>query len=130
MSAKKLTNNLHRPSPRKLFSTRALAALALSALALTSWTADQLWPRQMRVSAHHRHLAPKVKGRNVALPFSNEVACAEIASFDDQLEAFLRYEYLRGRDPDDASKVFLTAGHSGKRANYKIFLLVDRKSVV
>jgi hypothetical protein len=125
MSAKKLTRTLHRPSVAKLFSSRPLAALALSALALTSWTADRLWPRQMRVSAHHRLLAPKVQDRNIALPFSSEVACAEIASFDDQLEAFLRYEYLRGRDPDDASKIFLTAGHTGKRTNYKIFLLVE-----
>ena len=125
MPAKTLTRNLHRPSPAKLFSRRALAALALSALALTSWTADRLWPRHMRVSAHHRRLAPKVQGRHVSLPISNEVACAEIASFDDQLEAFLRYEYLRGRDSDEASRIFLTAGQSGKRANYKIYMLVE-----
>jgi hypothetical protein len=125
MSAKKLTRSLHRPFSAKPFSARALAALALSALALSLWATDRLWPRQLRVSAHHRHLAPKVHGRNVALPFSNEVACAEIASFDDQLEAFLRYEYLRGRDPDDARGILLTAGHNGKRANYKIFLLVE-----
>jgi hypothetical protein len=125
MSAKKLTRSLHRPFSAKPFSARALAALALSALALSLWATDRLWPRQLRVSAHHRHLAPKVRGRNVALPFSNEVACAEIASFDDQLEAFLRYEYLRGRDPDDARGILLTAGHNGKRANYKIFLLVE-----
>ena len=125
MPAKTLTRNLHRPSPAKLFSRRALAALALSALALSSWTADRLWPRHMRVSAHHRRLAPKVQGRHVSLPISNEVACAEIASFDDQLEAFLRYEYLRGRDSDEASRIFLTAGQNGKRANYKIYMLVE-----
>jgi hypothetical protein len=125
MSAKKLTRNLHRPSTARRFSARALAAIALSALTLASWSADRLWPRHMRVTAQHRHLAPKVQGRHVALPFANEIACAEIASFDDQLEAFLRYEYLRGRDPDDASKIFLTAGRTGKRASYKIFLLVE-----
>jgi hypothetical protein len=124
MSAKKLTGNLRRLITARPFSPRALAAIALSALALASWAADRLWPRHMRVSAQHRHLAPKVHGRNVTLPFSNEIACAEIASFDDQLEAFLRYEYLRGRDPDDASKIFLTAGHS-KRASYKILMLVE-----
>jgi hypothetical protein len=125
MSAKNLTRKLHRPSPARFFSARALAALALSALALTSWTADRLWPRHMRVSRHYGHLAPKVQGRHVVLPIANEMACAEIASFDDQLEAFLRYEYLRGREPEDASKIFLTAGHTGKRASYKIFLLVE-----
>jgi len=123
--AKKLTSTLHRPSAARLFPARALAALALSALAITSWTADRLWPRHMRVSAQHRHLAPKIHGRNIALPFSNEVACAEIASFDDQLEAFLRYEYLRGRNSDDASKIFLTADRTGRRVHYKIFLLVE-----
>jgi hypothetical protein len=125
MPAKKLTSTLHRPSAAKLFSSRALAALTLSALALTSWTADRLWPRHMHISSQHRHLAPKIHGQNIALPFSNEVACAEIVSFDDQLEAFLRYEYLRGRDPDDAAKIFLTAGRTGKRANYKIYMLVE-----
>jgi hypothetical protein len=125
MPATKLTGNLHRSSAAKFFSSRTLATLALAALALASWTADRLWPRQMRVSVHHRRLAPKIQGRNIVLPFSNEIACAEIASFDDQLEAFLRYEYLRGRDPDDASKIFLTASRNGKRASYKIYMLVE-----
>jgi hypothetical protein len=124
MSAKKLTRNLHRPAAKHL-SAHALTAVALSALALACWTADRLWPRQMRAAAPHRLLGPSFHGRQMALPFSNEVASAEIATFDDQLEAFLRYEYLRGRDPDDASKIFLTAGHSGKHASYKIFLLVE-----
>jgi hypothetical protein len=125
MPAKKLTRNIRRPSVARTFSSRTLAGLALTILALASWTADRFWPRQLRASAEHRHLSPKIHGRNIVLPFSNEIACAEIASFDDQLEAFLRYEYLRGRDPDDASKIFLTAGRTGKRANYKIYMLVE-----
>jgi len=125
MPAKNLTRNLHRSSVAKLFPKRVLAALALSALALTCLATHRLWPRHMRVSAQHRHLAPRVQGRHVSVPISNEVACAEIASFDDQLEAFLRYEYLRGRDPDEAAKIFLTAGHTGKRSNYNIYVLVD-----
>jgi hypothetical protein len=125
MPAKNLTGHLFPSSSTKLFSRRLLAALLLSVLAFASWSADRLWPRQMRVAAHHRHLAPKVQGRSVAIPISSEIACAEIASFDDQLEAFLRYEYLRGRDPDEAATIFLIAGDSGKRANYKIFLQVE-----
>ncbi|HXJ07620.1 MAG TPA: hypothetical protein VNH65_21170 [Candidatus Acidoferrum sp.] len=125
MSAKKFTRNFPRAIAATPFSGRALAALAFLALALSSWTADRLWPRHLRVTTQHRHLRPKVHGRNILLPFSNEIACAAIASFDDQLEAFLRYEYLRGRDPDDASRIFLTADHSGKRTTYKISLLVE-----
>jgi hypothetical protein len=92
MPAKKITRTMLRPSPAAVFSKRALAAVALSAMVLTSWSADRLWPRHMRLSAQHRRLAPKIQGRQIVLPFSNEIACAEIASFDDQLEAFLRYE--------------------------------------
>src|SRR6476646_4961801 len=125
MSAKKLTGNFRRTAAAIPFSGRALAAFALVALALSSWAAYRVWPRQLRATAQHRRLRPKVHGRNIVLPFSNEIACAEIASFGDQLEAFLRFEYLRGRDPDDASKILLTADHSGKRVNYKIFLLVE-----
>jgi hypothetical protein len=124
MSAKKLIRNLPRLTAARHFPARALTAVALTALALASWTADRLWPRQIDV-AQHRPLGPKFHGRQIALPFSNEVASAEIATFDDQLEAFLRYEYLRGRDPDDASKIFLTADHSGKHPSYKISLLVE-----
>jgi hypothetical protein len=125
MPAKNLTSHLLPSFSARLLSRRLLAALLLSALALASWSADRLWPRHLRVTAHRRHLSPKVHGHNVAIPISSEIACAEIASFDDQLEAFLRYEYLRGRDPDDTAKIFLIAGHSGKHANYKIFLQVE-----
>jgi hypothetical protein len=129
MPAKNLTSHLLPSFSARLFSSRLLAALLLSALALASWSADRLWPRQMRVTAHHRRLAPMVNGRNVTIPISSEIAAAEIASFDDQLEAFLRYEYLRGRDPDEAAKIFLIAGHNGKHANYKIFLQVENNQL-
>ncbi len=119
MPAKKLTRNLYR----------TIAAILLTILTLTAWTTYRVWPRHVHVAAHHRHLAPKIHGRNIALPFSNEVACAEIASFGDQLEAFLRYEYLRGRNPDEASKIFLTADRAGKRSSYKIFLLVENNQL-
>jgi hypothetical protein len=125
MPAKNFASNLSSPSSPRLFPRRLLAALALSSLALASWGADRLWPRHLRVAAHHRRLAPRVNGRNVTIPISGEMAAAEIASFDDQLEAFLRYEYLRGRDSSDAPKIFLTADRTGKRANYKIFLQVE-----
>lgn len=129
MSAKKLTRNSCRPRTRTHFSRRATAVVALLALALSSWTADRLWPRHLRSSIARRTPRPRIHDHRLVLPISNDVACAEIASFDDQLEAFLRFEYLRGRNPDDASKIFLTAGRSGNRTTYKIFLLVENNQL-
>jgi len=115
MSAKNLTKNSRHP----------VAAIFLTALALSFWAADRVWPRRLPLAFERRMPRPKISDQRLVLPFSNEVACAEIASFDDQLEAFLRFEYLRGRDPDDAAKIFLTANHEGRRVSYKIFLLVQ-----
>ncbi|MHB8503674.1 MAG: hypothetical protein ACYDCG_16315 [Candidatus Acidiferrales bacterium] len=115
MPAKKLIKKLLHP----------VTAIFLSALALSSWIACRVWPRHMPVSLVRRIPTPKIQGGGLVLPFANEVACAEIVSFDDQLEAFLRFEYLRGRDPDDAPKFLLTASQDGTRVSYKIFLLVE-----
>ena len=115
MSAKKASPHVYRP----------VAALLLSALALSAWTADRLWPRSIYVGANGHRRSPAVHGRHVAVPFADEVACAQIASFDDQLEAFLRFEYIRGRDPSDASNILLAATRSGHRTAYGIYLLVE-----
>ena len=115
MSAKKASPRVYRP----------VAALLISALALSAWTADRLWPRSIYVGATGHRRSPAVHGRHVAVPFADEVACAEIASFDDQLEAFLRFEYIRGRNPSDASNVLLTATRSGHHTAYGIYLLVE-----
>lgn len=119
MPAKKLNRKIRR----------TVRVILLSILTLSAWTTYRVWPRHLRPSSGRDHLGPNVAGRNIVLPFSNEVASAEIASFDDQLEAFLRFEYLRGHDPENASKILLTANRAGKHASYKIFLLVENNQL-
>jgi hypothetical protein len=101
------------------------AAILCSAFTLSIWTAYRVWPRRLPASFEQRVPSPKLENGRLVLPFTRQIPCAEIATFDDQLEAFLRFEYLRGRDPSDASKILLTAAHDDKRTNYKIFLLVE-----
>jgi len=119
MPAKKLTRTFLHPA----------ASLLVAALALFAWTAYRVWPRRMHASFERRLPGPRIHNRRLVLPFSNGIACAEIATFDDQLEAFLRFEYLRGRDPDEAQKILLTASQDGKRISYKIFLLVENNQL-
>jgi hypothetical protein len=119
MPAKNFTRNI----------SRSIAAILLTVFTLTAWTTYRVWPRHLHASALHHRLRPNVKGRTITLPFASEVACAEIASFDDQLEAFLRFEYLRGRDPENAPKILMTANRSGKHASYKLFLLVENNQL-
>ncbi|MGH9742194.1 MAG: hypothetical protein ACRD51_07550 [Candidatus Acidiferrum sp.] len=115
MSAKKLITNYFYPA----------AAILLSALALSAWAAYRLYPRRMSNSLVRHFPAPKLQGGRLIVPFTNQIACAQIASFDDQLEAFLRFEYLRGRDPAAAPNILLTTTSTGQRPSYNVFLLVE-----
>jgi len=79
----------------------------------------------MSAHVHSRVPTPKRHGHRLVVPISNEVAAAQIARFDDQLEALLHLEYFRGRDPSEADKILLISAHSGRHTSYKIFLLVE-----
>ncbi|HKW56847.1 MAG TPA: hypothetical protein VJN42_05755 [Candidatus Acidoferrum sp.] len=115
MPANGITRSVRRPA----------AGLLLAALALSVWTADRVWPRQMSVGVHSRIPGPRRRGHRLIVPFASGVPGAQIGSFGDQLEAFLRLEYLRGRDPDEAGRIFLAADHSNDRTAYKIYVLVE-----
>lgn len=123
MPANTLNRKLRRTVGRHF--PRAVAAILLAALTLSAWTAYRVWPRSISVGVHNRIPSPRRQGHRVIVPISSDVACAQIGSFDDQLEAFLRFEYIRGRDPEEASKIFLAANRSVGRTSYKIYLLVE-----
>jgi hypothetical protein len=123
MSAKTLKRNFRRTAGRHF--SRAVAALLLAALTLSAWTAYRVWPRHIPIGVGNRVPSPRRQGHRLIVPFAGDVACAQIGAFDDQLEAFLRFEYIRGRDPDEASKILLAANRSLGHTSYKIVLLVE-----
>jgi hypothetical protein len=109
---------------------RSVAALALSAFTLCGWASYRLWPRQMAAHVlHNRVPAAKRHGHQLVVPIASEVAVAEVARFDDQLEALLRLEYLRGRNPSESSRILLTSSHEGHRTSYQIMLLVENNQL-
>ena len=100
-------------------------AIFVVALTLSLSLAYRLWPRPLPIAPQPRQLSPTLQGHRLAVPFSQAFAAAEVATFHDQLEAYLQFEYLRGRDPDDAPRVFLTASHTSQGHIYKICIVVD-----
>ena len=113
---------------RKLL--RSLVCLAAGALAFAACVyADyRLWPLDLPASAHPTVPAPGFVGNRLVIPIAAGVPAAEIASFHDQLEAFLRFEYLRGRearDGHDSSRLLLTGFDAAKGHSYKIFLITE-----
>src|SRR6266567_1875474 len=120
MSAKKFFKKLLR-------YTLCLAA-GLAAFAACGYTDYRLWPLDLPASAHPRVPMTAVANQQLVLPFTPGVPVAEVASFNDQLEAFLRFEYLRGREAragHDTSHMLLTAVNTPKGPRYKIFVVTD-----
>src|SRR2546425_12940572 len=113
---------------RKLVRNLLCLVAGLSAFAACAYTDYRLWPLDLQAPRYPAFPAPAIQGNRLVLPFTPGVASAEVASFNDQLEAFLRFEYLRGREAregHDTSRIFLTALDSRKGPSYKIFIITD-----
>src|SRR6266851_975835 len=113
---------------RKLVRNLLCLVAGLSAFAACAYTDYRLWPLDLQAPRYPAFPAPAIQGNRLVLPFTPGVASAEVASFNDQLEAFLRFEYLRGREAregHDTSRIFLTALDSRKGPSYKIFIVTD-----
>src|SRR5258708_22768144 len=111
-------NILHR----LLLFCAALLAVALGAGVLMGY---RVWPRHLCVTLHLRFPAVVMEGNRLILAFSPDVASAKIATFNDQLEAFLHFEYLRGQEGGRPSQILLTATHTASGPSYEIFVVVE-----
>ena len=119
-------------SGRNLFGKMVRNFLCLTAALLTftacAYTDYRLWPLDLDAPRYPALPTPKFQGDRLILPFAPVIASAEVATFHDQLEAFLHFEYLRGRDArdgGDTSRILLTAFDTAKGPIYKVFIVSD-----
>src|SRR5260370_4145021 len=113
---------------RKLVRNLICLGLGGLAFAACAYTDYRLWPLDLPASAAPRVPATAVQGNCIVVPFAAGVGAADVATFNDQLEAFLRLEYLRGRkarNGHDNSRILLTALDTAKGPSYKIFIVTD-----
>ena len=113
---------------QKLLRYTFCLAAGLLAFAACGYTDYRLWPLDLPASARPKPPVTAIRGKQLIVPFSPGVPAAEIATFNDQVEAFLRFEYLRGREAregHDTSRMLLTATTTKKGPRYKIFVVTD-----
>ncbi len=113
---------------RKLIRNVVCLAAGVLAFAACAYTDYRLWPLDLPSSATPRVPATAVQGNRIVVAFTPGVGAAEVATFNDQLKAFLRFEYLRGREArngHDTSRILLTALDTAKGPSYKIFIVTD-----
>jgi hypothetical protein len=117
---------------RKFFRALLTKALCLAAgflaFAACAYTDYRLWPMDLPASRDHAVPALQFQENRLVLPFAPGIAAAKVAAFHDQLEAFLHFEYLRGRqsrDGADTSRILLTASDTAAGPSYEIFIVCD-----
>src|SRR6266849_2840010 len=113
---------------RRLIRQILCLTAGLLAFAACAYTDYRLWPLDLPAPRYPVLPAPGIQGSLLVLPFAPAVASAKIATFHDQLEAFLHFEYLRGRearDGVDTSRILLTAADTATGPSYEIFILCD-----
>jgi hypothetical protein len=106
--------------------------LRLTVMVLTvaacAYLGGLLWTLSLPAPQYPALPAPKIQGHRLVLPFSPGVASAKVATFHDQLEAFLHFEYLRGREArvgSNTSRILLTAADTATGPSYEIFIVCD-----
>src|SRR5712671_3743297 len=116
----------------RFFRRLARFLLRLTAMLLTiaacAYLGGLLWTLDLPAPRYPALPAPKIQGNRLVLPFSPGVAAAKVATFHDQLEAFLHFEYLRGRearDGSDTSRILLAAVDTATGPSYEIFIVSD-----
>src|SRR5437660_3604319 len=113
---------------RKLVRNFLCVTAALLTFTACAYTDYRLWPLDLDAPRYPALPTPKFQGDRLILPFAPGIASAEVATFHDQLEAFLHFEYLRGRDArdgGDTSRILLTAFDTAKGPIYKVFIVSD-----
>jgi hypothetical protein len=83
--------------------------------------------RPQELDAHPYACIPQpefVHGR-LALPYTDKYAVAQVASYDDELEAFLYFQFLRGRTASDGVRIILTAVPTEAGPSYRIFVVAQ-----
>jgi len=113
---------------RRLIRFLLCLTASLLAFAACAYTDYRLWPLDLQAPRYPALPAPRIQANGLVLPFAPGVASAKVATFHDQLEAFLHFEYLRGRetrDGSDTSRILLTAVDTATGPSYEIFIVCD-----
>jgi hypothetical protein len=113
---------------RRLVVSFLRLTAVLLAIVACGYIGGRLWPLDLDAPRYPAFPAPKIQDNRLVVRFSPALASAEVATFNDQLEAFLHFEYLRGREArsgNDTSRILLTAFDTPKGPSYRIFIVSD-----
>ena len=123
-----LPDTMQRRFIRLLLRTLAIVCL-LALVGVSAWIGFRTWPRQLTLSTKPLPPVRFESGRMVA-PLPTEILLAEVGQFDNELSAYLWFDYLRGRQRVDASQVLLVVTEKEDEAPlYRIQVVVPNDAL-
>jgi hypothetical protein len=108
---------------RKLlwFAGIVLTAIIVAVSANLAWM--QYWPQDLEFDPYACLPQPEFIHGRLTLPYTGQFPVAQVASYDDELEAFLYFQFLRGRTASDGTRILLTAAPGKTGPAYCIFVV-------
>lgn len=97
-------------------------------LALATWVAFRTWPRQLQIRVGG-YPSVEVADRKLRFPFPTKALLAEVGNFDNELSAYLWFDYLRSRPLVRPTEVMLTASERSDTPSYRIYLVLPNNAV-
>src|SRR5215472_13053997 len=81
------------------------------------------WPQQIHVDPYAGIPHPSFVHGRLTLPYTNQHPVAQVASYNDELQAFLQFQFLCSRTGSDGVRLLLTAMPESAGLMYRIFLV-------
>lgn len=109
-------------------SSRVLLLVLAGIVALASFSAWVAYrTRPMRLDIVLPPVLPiiKVEGGAVAVQPRADALVAKVGDYSSELEAYLRFEYLKSHAGLDGSRVLLTVANASAGPRYQLFLVLD-----
>jgi len=100
----------------------------VAVLALAAWVVFRTWPRQLQIRVGGYPSVEVADGR-LRFPFPAKAILAEVGNFDNELSAYLWFDYLRSRLLVRPREVLLTASERSGTPCYRIYLVLPNNAV-
>lgn len=104
---------------RHLLFLAVVTGIVFGALACANY---YVWPQRLDFHPYASLPHPEFVNGRLVLPYTDRLAAAQVASYDDELEAFLHYQFLRSRTESDGIRLLLTAISTPTGPSYRIFV--------
>jgi hypothetical protein len=103
-------------------------ACAAALLAVSIWVAIRIWPRPVQLVTEP---FPSVRFEhgNMVVPLRTKALLAEVGRFDDELSAYLWFDYLRSRSGVEGSQVLLTVTEKEQIPVYRIEIVLPNDAL-